>query len=80
MFLRRDFETATERVIGGLESTKLMSPEEKKVVGKDGAPMLHIYLDISSSRIRKNRVYRRMSHDIHRLLSCNHDSPLSTIL
>jgi AFG3 family protein len=27
-----DFETATDRVIGGLESRKLMSPEEKKVV------------------------------------------------
>lgn len=27
-----DFETATDRVIGGLESHKLISPEEKKVV------------------------------------------------
>jgi AFG3 family protein len=29
-----DFESATERVIGGLESKKLMSQEEKRVVGK----------------------------------------------
>ena len=28
----RDFETATERIIGGLESNKLMSPEERRVV------------------------------------------------
>ena len=28
----KDFETATERIIGGLESNKLMSPEERKVV------------------------------------------------
>ena len=28
-----DFEAATDRVIGGLESRKIMSPEEKKVVG-----------------------------------------------
>lgn len=27
-----DFETATERIIGGLESKKIMSPEERKVV------------------------------------------------
>lgn len=27
-----DFETATDRIIGGLESRKIMSPEEKKVV------------------------------------------------
>lgn len=27
-----DFEAATDRVIGGLESSKIMSPEEKKVV------------------------------------------------
>lgn len=29
-----DFETATERIIGGLESKKIMSPEEKRIVGK----------------------------------------------
>lgn len=29
-----DFEAATDRVIGGLESKKIMSPEEKRVVGK----------------------------------------------
>jgi AFG3 family protein len=29
-----DFESATERIIGGLESKKIMSPEERKVVGK----------------------------------------------
>lgn len=28
-----DFESATDRVIGGLESKKLMSPEEKRIVG-----------------------------------------------
>ena len=28
----KDFETATERIIGGLESNKLMSPEERRVV------------------------------------------------
>jgi AFG3 family protein len=28
-----DFETATERIIGGLESKKIMSPEERRVVG-----------------------------------------------
>ena len=28
----KDFETATERVIGGLESKKLMSQEERRVV------------------------------------------------
>lgn len=30
----KDFESATDRVIGGLESKKLMSPEEKRIVGK----------------------------------------------
>lgn len=29
-----DFESATERIIGGLESKKIMSPEERRVVGK----------------------------------------------
>ena len=29
----RDFETATERIIGGLESHKLMSPEIRRVIG-----------------------------------------------
>lgn len=29
-----DFESATDRIIGGLESKKIMSPEEKKIVGK----------------------------------------------
>lgn len=29
-----DFETATERIIGGLESRKIMTAEEKRVVGK----------------------------------------------
>lgn len=29
-----DFESATDRIIGGLEARKIMSPEEKKVVGK----------------------------------------------
>lgn len=29
-----DFETATERIIGGLESKKIMSPDEKRIVGK----------------------------------------------
>mmetsp|Transcript_18658 Transcript_18658/g.17987 ORF Transcript_18658/g.17987 Transcript_18658/m.17987 type:complete len:821 (+) Transcript_18658:210-2672(+) len=28
----KDFETATERIIGGLESKKIMSPEERRVV------------------------------------------------
>jgi ATP-dependent Zn protease len=27
-----DFESATDRVIGGLESKKIISPEEKRVV------------------------------------------------
>ncbi len=30
----KDFEAATDRVIGGLESKKLISPEEKKVIGE----------------------------------------------
>ena len=29
-----DFEAATDRIIGGLESRKIMTPEEKRVVGK----------------------------------------------
>jgi len=28
-----DFETATDRIIGGLESKKIMTVEEKRVVG-----------------------------------------------
>jgi AFG3 family protein len=28
-----DFESATDRIIGGMESKKLMSPHEKKIVG-----------------------------------------------
>ena len=30
----KDFEAATDRVIGGLESKKIITPEEKKVIGK----------------------------------------------
>ena len=29
-----DFESATDRIVGGMESKKLMSPHEKKIVGK----------------------------------------------
>jgi AFG3 family protein len=37
-----DFETASERIIGGLESKKLMSPEERKVVAYHEAGKLMI--------------------------------------
>ncbi len=29
----KDFEAATDRVIGGAESHKLISPEEKRIIG-----------------------------------------------
>ena len=33
-YTNSDFESATDRVIGGLESKKVMSMEEKRIVGK----------------------------------------------
>lgn len=36
-----DFETATDRIIGGLESKKIMTLEEKRVVGTHASPALH---------------------------------------
>jgi ATP-dependent Zn protease len=54
----KDFETATERIIGGLESKKLMSPEERRVVAYHEAGMLaFIYLSMISYQYLYTNIY-----------------------
>lgn len=60
-----DFESATDRIIGGLESRKLMSPEEKRVVGKYDEPHVFSCICLTTSLRSLSRSRSRYCWLVH---------------